>query len=46
MHNRCPMCNGQGNELGNLGRLLWFRCEDCGAEFSVDDQETDYDQED
>jgi uncharacterized protein (DUF983 family) len=38
LDNQCPMCNGEGRVLGNLGRLLWLRCEDCGSEFSTDDE--------
>ncbi len=30
----CPLCPGQGSLLGRLGRLRWFRCRDCGMDFS------------
>lgn len=30
----CPACGGDPVALGGLGNLLWFRCRDCGAEFS------------
>jgi tRNA(Ile2) C34 agmatinyltransferase TiaS len=32
---RCPTCEGVGIGLGHLGALDWFRCRDCGSEFSV-----------
>jgi len=31
----CPMCNGPGAKLGNLGWMHWFRCIDCGWDFSI-----------
>lgn len=30
----CPLCAGDGVLLGTLGRLRWFRCRDCGMDFS------------
>jgi tRNA(Ile2) C34 agmatinyltransferase TiaS len=30
----CPMCGGPGGSLGSLGSLAWFRCRNCGADFS------------
>jgi tRNA(Ile2) C34 agmatinyltransferase TiaS len=30
----CPVCFGQGEELGVLGWCRYFRCRDCGIEFS------------
>lgn len=30
----CPHCAGDGVLLGTLGRLRWFRCRDCGMNFS------------
>lgn len=30
----CPCCEGYGVPLGALGRLQWFRCRQCGAEFN------------
>ncbi len=30
----CPLCAGDGVLLGTLGRLRWFRCRDCGMNFS------------
>jgi len=32
----CPMCGGEGSELGSLGWRLHFRCRDCGMDYSVD----------
>lgn len=32
----CPFCESQEFvHLGRLGRLDWFRCRACGAEFAV-----------
>jgi rubredoxin len=31
----CPMCNGRGGPLGRLGALMWWRCQDCGIDFST-----------
>ena len=33
----CPECNGPGVFMGSLGRLDWFRCRNCGMEFSQED---------
>jgi transposase-like protein len=30
----CPVCSGQGVPLGQLGRLRWYRCRDCGIDFN------------
>jgi predicted nucleic acid-binding Zn ribbon protein len=30
----CPACGGIGMLLGQLGRLFWFRCRQCGIDFS------------
>ena len=32
----CPACGAEsaGSVLGTLGRLDWFRCRDCGIDFS------------
>jgi len=27
---RCPVCNGAGWPLGDLGRVHWYRCRRCG----------------
>jgi len=35
----CPFCAGEGMFLGLLGRLLWFRCQNCGGEYSYPDDE-------
>lgn len=39
--NVCPMCNGQGALLGSLGALTWYRCIQCGAEFTGEDNDDD-----
>jgi hypothetical protein len=31
----CELCGGLLKFLGRLGRLDWFRCEDCGMDFSA-----------
>ena len=31
----CPLCPGLGVLLGALGRLVWWRCRDCGIDFST-----------
>ncbi len=31
---RCPMCGWEASVLGTLGSLRYYRCRDCGAEFS------------
>lgn len=30
----CPICAGEGIALGQLGKLLWFRCRACGMDFN------------
>jgi tRNA(Ile2) C34 agmatinyltransferase TiaS len=30
----CPVCPGRGTPLGQLGRLRWYRCRDCGIDFN------------
>lgn len=30
----CPVCPGRGMPLGQLGRLRWYCCRDCGIDFS------------
>lgn len=30
----CPRCGGPGEFLGQLGRLVWLRCRDCGTDFA------------
>jgi len=30
---QCPMCPGDGQYVGQLGRLVWFRCRNCGRVF-------------
>lgn len=31
----CLDCGGPGCELGQLGPLTWYRCRDCGIEWSI-----------
>ena len=30
----CPLCPGEGALLGTLGLRTWFRCRQCGMDFS------------
>ena len=30
----CPLCPGEGALLGALGLRTWFRCHQCGMDFS------------
>jgi hypothetical protein len=30
----CPICGGMGTLLGILGLRQWWRCRDCGVDFS------------
>lgn len=30
----CEMCKGPGVLLGRLGSITWFRCRNCGWEFT------------
>jgi predicted RNA-binding Zn-ribbon protein involved in translation (DUF1610 family) len=32
----CPQCGGPGRELGTLGHLAHYRCENCGWDWSKD----------
>lgn len=32
----CPVCNGEGEDLGALGQKDHFRCQNCGITFSHD----------
>lgn len=32
----CPGCGGALYLLGRLARLWWYRCRDCGWEFSTE----------
>jgi hypothetical protein len=34
----CPQCAGPGVPLGQLGNLMHYRCRDCGAGFSHQDE--------
>lgn len=31
----CPCCHGVSNPIGSLGNTEWYRCEDCGFEFTL-----------
>jgi hypothetical protein len=33
--NNCPKCGGPGTWLGNLGRVLWLRCRNCGWTYTA-----------
>jgi hypothetical protein len=35
-NNICPVCGGTIYLLGYLGNLAWFRCANCGMEFSFE----------
>lgn len=30
----CPICSGYPEDLGTFGNVRWFKCCDCGVEFS------------
>jgi rubredoxin len=30
----CPQCSGEPWLLGELGRLMWYRCRQCGWQWS------------
>jgi len=32
----CPLCGGEGEPLGTLGRQAHFRCCDCGVAFHIE----------
>ena len=32
----CPICNGDAQFIGTLGKSIWFRCSCCGIDFSID----------
>lgn len=31
----CPVCGGDGQSMGTMGWMEHYRCQDCGAVFSV-----------
>jgi hypothetical protein len=31
--NKCPLCGGEGQYMGSLGKVKWFRCRNCGIEW-------------
>jgi transposase-like protein len=40
MEPECPMCGSTNWEpLGKLGQKMWYRCTDCGMDFTTDDIE-------
>lgn len=30
----CPICEAPGFQLGHMGSLRWYRCRNCGMDFS------------
>ena len=32
---RCPLCDGEGADLGRMGNLRWLRCRRCGMDFNL-----------
>lgn len=38
----CPTCGGPGMFMGKLGKLDWFRCQNCGMTFSEHQGYSDY----
>lgn len=39
----CSLCGGELRLLGYLGSLAWFRCANCGMEFSFEIEEEEGD---
>lgn len=39
----CKACGGESVYLGSLGRCCWFRCRDCGLDFTYDEEVDDED---
>lgn len=37
----CPACGGEPSMLGFMGSRAWFRCRNCGWDFSVDESEVE-----
>lgn len=35
----CKVCGGEAQPMGKLGRVMWFRCRQCGAEQHQDPEE-------
>jgi hypothetical protein len=44
--NSCNLCDGPLVELGTLGILTWYRCRNCGMEFSARAEPPEIDHED
>jgi len=40
----CKVCSGSLVYLGKLGNLRWYRCEDCGLEWSIEISDDDDDE--
>ena len=38
----CPSCFGLGNPLGVLGDTDWYRCQDCGTDFTASEAEPEH----
>ena len=38
---RCHLCGGLLALLGKLGHLVWFRCQDCGMDSSMSQEDFD-----
>lgn len=36
---QCPMCGGEGMSMGRMGRKTWYRCRQCGWQFSEEGDE-------
>jgi transposase-like protein len=37
----CPACGGPGVALGSLGRLMHYRCRNCGINFHCEKEDTE-----
>lgn len=34
----CGYCGGALTLLGRLGRMIWYRCRDCGADLNEEEE--------
>lgn len=41
----CTICNGPGVHMGTLGNLDWYRCRDCGNQWSEDHEDEQEDED-
>lgn len=43
----CKYCGGPSDAMGQLGPLVWFKCQNCGSEYAipVDEIEVDFPRE-